>query len=253
MVHNSADWTMFFMGNGYMNSDWGLMGGYPSATGYRFEAHNTGLHKRIAEGKSLPGGHDWNPDYPDYENHLEPGAIVKRDKQCITTEEIFENGDLYLNYLRGGPGFGDPLDRTLENIQKDLNDQVLLEEYALKIYGAIYTKDDKDFFHVDEAKTRAEQKKIRAARLSRGVPVKKWMDEERKRIVNKEASLQVQQMFASSFELSQPFLDEFRTFWDLPADWLVTEKELGIPTFGSKHAMDLSQMPDVRTVVLVEE
>ena len=29
MVWKAQDWTMYFMGNGYMNSDWGLMGGYP--------------------------------------------------------------------------------------------------------------------------------------------------------------------------------------------------------------------------------
>ncbi len=253
MVHNSADWCMFFMGNGYMNSDWGLHGGYPSATGYRFEAHKTGLHKRIAEGKSLPMGHDWNPDEPDYENHLEPGAEVKRDSQCITTEAIFENGDLYLNYLRGGPGFGDPLDRTIENIQKDLNDVVLLEEYAIKIYGAKFTKDAEGYYTVDADATKARQKEMRQERLSRGTPVKEWMKGERQKIIDKKASVQVQQMFASSFELSQPFLDKFRAFWDLPSDWLVTEKELGVPAFGAKHHMDLSQMPDVKTVVLVEE
>ena len=198
-------------------------------------------------------GHDWNPDYPDYENHLEPGAIVKRDNQCITTEEIFENGDLYLNYLRGGPGFGDPLDRTIVNIQKDLNDLVLLEEYALKIYGAIFTKDDQGYYTVDADKTRARQAAIRKERLARGKPVKEWMKGERQKILDKKASKQVQQMYASSFELSQPFLDKFRNFWSLPADWIVTEKELGVPCFGSKHAMDLSQMPDVKTVVLVEE
>ncbi|RLA59840.1 MAG: acetone carboxylase subunit alpha [Gammaproteobacteria bacterium] len=253
MVHNSADWTMFFMGNGYMNSDWGLMGGYPSATGYRFEAHNTGLHERIAEGKSLPSGHDYDPGNPEYEKHLNPGAQVKRDSQCITTEAIFENGDLYLNYLRGGPGFGDPLDRKIEDIQKDLNDDVLLEEFAVKIYGAVFSKDSNGDYVVDSDKTLAAQKKIRKDRISRGVPVKAWMETERQRILDKDASTQVQQMFASSFELSQSFLDKFREFWDLPSEWLVTEKELGIPTFGSKHAMDLSQMPDVSTVVLVEE
>ena len=37
MVYGAKDWTMFFMGNGYMSSDCGLMGGYPAASGYRFE------------------------------------------------------------------------------------------------------------------------------------------------------------------------------------------------------------------------
>jgi acetone carboxylase alpha subunit len=111
MVWNAQDWTMFFMGNGFMNSDWGMMGGYPSATGYRFEAHKTGLKERIAIGDSLPLGGDLDPSRPDYERHLDATAVVKRDKQCITTEDCYDNHDLYLNYLRGGPGFGDPIDR----------------------------------------------------------------------------------------------------------------------------------------------
>jgi acetone carboxylase alpha subunit len=65
-----------------MNSDWGLMGGYPAATGYRFEAHKTGLKERIAMGDSLPLGGDANPDLPDYENHLNAGAVVKRDSNA---------------------------------------------------------------------------------------------------------------------------------------------------------------------------
>jgi len=91
MVWKAQDWTMFFMGNGYMNSDWGLMGGYPAATGYRFEAHRTGLKERIALAESLPLGGDTNPDLPDYENHLNAGAIVKRDQQCMTTEDCYSN------------------------------------------------------------------------------------------------------------------------------------------------------------------
>ncbi|MEM5373182.1 hydantoinase B/oxoprolinase family protein, partial [Paraburkholderia azotifigens] len=97
MVWNAQDWTMFFMGNGMMNSDWGMMGGYPSATGYRFEAHKTGLEQRIAIGDSLPLGGDIDPTNPDFERHIDATAVVKRDKQCITTEDCYANHDLYLN------------------------------------------------------------------------------------------------------------------------------------------------------------
>jgi acetone carboxylase alpha subunit len=60
-------------------------------------------------------------------------------------------------------------------------------------------------------------------------------------------------MFATSFALSEKFTKQFKDFWNLPADWLVLEEELGVPTYGSKHRMDLSLMPDVTTVVQVEE
>lgn len=253
MVWNAQDWTMFFMGNGFMNSDWGLMGGYPSATGYRFEAHKTGLEHRIAIGDSLPLGADLDPSNPDYERHLDATATVKRDKQCITTEDCYANHDLYLNYLRGGPGFGDPLDREPKAIEADLNQQFLLPEYARKVYGAVFSQDAKGVFTVDAAATQARRAEIRRERLARALPTREWMKEERERIINKHAATQVQHMFATSFALSEKFTNQFKAFWNLPADWQLLEEELGVPSYGAKHRMDLSLLPDVTTVVQVEE
>ncbi|WP_153159423.1 hydantoinase B/oxoprolinase family protein [Zoogloea sp. 1C4] len=253
MVWNAQDWTMFFMGNGFMNSDWGLMGGYPSATGYRFEAHKTGLENRIAIGDTLPLGGDLDPSNPDYERHLDATATVKRDKQCITTEDCYANHDLYLNYLRGGPGFGDPLDREPKAIEADLNQQFLLPEYARKVYGAVFSQDAKAVFTVDAAATQARRAEIRRERLARALPTREWMKEERERIINKHAATQVQHMFATSFALSEKFTNQFKAFWNLPADWQLLEEELGVPSYGAKHRMDLSLLPDVTTVVQVEE
>jgi acetone carboxylase alpha subunit len=242
------------MGNGYMNSDWGLMGGYPPATGYRFEAHHTGLKERITEGDSLPLGGDANPDLPDYENHLNAGSRVKRDQQCMTTEDCYDNYDLYLNYLRGGPGFGDPLDREVQAIERDLNGALLLPEYAHKVYGAVATQDAASgLWKVDAEATARERQQIRKHRLARAVPTSEWMKVERERILDKDASTQVRHMYATSFGLSQKFERQFRQFWNLPADWQLTEEELNVPTYGAKYRMDLSRMPDVRTVVLVDE
>ena len=253
MVWNAQDWTMFFMGNGFMNSDWGMMGGYPSATGYRFEAHKTGLEHRIAIGDSLPLGGDIDPSRPDYERHIDATAVVKRDNQCITTEDCYDNHDLYLNYLRGGPGFGDPIDREPKAIEHDLNQKFLLPEYAQKVYGAVFTRDAQGFYTVDAASTQARRAEMRKERLARAVPTRVWMKEERDRILNKHAAVQVQHMFATSFALSEKFTRQFKAFWDLPADWELNESDLNVPTYGSKHRMDLSLMPDVTTVVQVEE
>jgi acetone carboxylase alpha subunit len=253
MVWNAQDWTMFFMGNGFMNSDWGMMGGYPSATGYRFEAHKTGLEQRIAIGDSLPLGGDLDPDNPDYERHIDATASVKRDKQCITTEDCYANHDLYLNYLRGGPGFGDPIDRDPKAIENDLNQTFLLPEYAQKVYGAVFTQDAKGVFTVDAAKTQARRAEIRKERLARALPTREWMKEERERILNKHAAVQVKHMFATSFALSEKFTQQFKDFWNLPADWQLLESELGVPSYGATHRMDLSLLPDVTTVVQVEE
>jgi acetone carboxylase alpha subunit len=230
-----------------------MMGGYPSATGYRFEAHNTGLEQRIAIGDSLPLGGDLDPSSPDYERHLDATSTVKRDKQCMTTEDCYANHDLYLNYLRGGPGFGDPIDRDPKAIENDLNQKFLLPEFAQKVYGAVFTQDAKGVFAVDAAKTQARRGEIRKERLARALPTREWMKAERERILNKHASIQVKHMFATSFALSKKFTQEFKEFWSLPDSWQLLEDELGVPTYGSKHRMDLSLLPDVTTVVQVEE
>lgn len=253
MVWKAQDWSMYFMGNGYMNSDWGLMGGYPSATGYRFEAHKTDLEARIRDGLSLPLGADRNPENTGYERHISATATVKRDQQCTTTEAIFENHDLYLNYMRGGPGFGDPLDRDCASVENDLNSRFVLPEFAEKVYGVVISQDKNDMWKVNIAKTAARRKEVRKERIARAVPTREWMKEERARILTKHASVQVRHMFATSFDLSAKFKKEFKAFWDLPEDWELPESELGVPSFGSKYRMDLSKLPDVRTVTLVEE
>jgi len=253
MVWNAHDWTMFFSGNGYMNSDWGMMGGYPAATGYRFEAHKTELKDRIERGLSLPLGADRDPSRREYEQHISATAQVKRDHQATTTEKIFENHDLYLNYIRGGPGFGDPLDRDVAAVQDDLNSNFVLPEFAEKVYGAVIEQDAEGVWSVDATKTAARRTHIRHQRLARALPTREWMKAERERILLKSASVQVRQMFATSFDLSTKFKHDFKAFWNLPDDWELPESELGVPTFGSIYRMDLDTMPDVRTVVLVEE
>ncbi|MER2558962.1 MAG: hydantoinase B/oxoprolinase family protein [Candidatus Competibacter denitrificans] len=253
MVWKAQDWTMFFMGNGYMNSDWGMMGGYPPATGYRFEAHKTGLKERIEYGDSLPLGGDTNPAKPNYEHHIDATAHIKRDQQCMTTEDCYANYDLYLNYIRGGPGFGDPLDRDLQAIARDLNQKFLLPEFALLVHGAVVNQDAKGVWSVDVKKSEHRRVQIRAERLARSVPTREWMKAERARVITKHASRPVRHMYATTFGLSPKFLADFKKFWRLPTDWNLSEDELDVPSYGSKYRMDLSKMPDVKTIVQVEE
>lgn len=260
MVWGAKDWTMYFMGNGYMTSDCGLMGGYPSAAGYRFEAHRTGLKEAIAEGLALPLGQDFDPDARGYEDALASGAIIKRDQQCVTTEAVFEEYDLYLNYIRGGPGFGDPLDRDPRLIEDDINNFRVSPQHAKQLYGVVMSQSDDGSWHVEAGEATAERRaQVKQERLARAEPTRAWMQRERQRVVDKDATFQVKQMFASSFGLSEKFLREFKTFWDLPDDWQLTEEELhrdlGVPVFGATKDTreDLSSLPDVHVVTFVEE
>jgi acetone carboxylase alpha subunit len=257
MVWGAKDWTMFFMGNGYMVSDWGLMGGYPSAAGYRFEAHRTGLADRIRDGRSLPLGGDSDPDALGYEAHLGPDAEVKRDQQACTTESAFSDYDLYLNYLRGGPGFGDPLEREPEAIERDLDGNFLLPRYAESVYGAVLRREPDGKYVVDVPATGARRAAMRRERIARAVPVREWMKEERERILAKDASIQVRHMYASCFASSEPFRRQFQDFWALPESWTLTESEIVAENpsygYGATAREPLEALPDVKRIVLTEE
>lgn len=243
---------MFFMGNGHISSDWGLMGGYPAASGYRFAAHQTNMQHLIESGAPLPLGGDTDPENPTWDALL-PDAVIKRDKQAITTEEMFSDYDLYLNYMRGGPGFGDPLDRDPARVAADLDGGYLIPRFAEPIYGVVLVKGADGTHTVDETATKAKRIEIRKERLAKSVPTKEWMKGEREKILAKDAGTHVRQMYASSFDLGPRFYDEFKTFWDLPESWTLPEDEIGVPHYGSKYTMDLSELPDVKLVQFVEE
>lgn len=252
MVWNAKDWTMFFNGNGHISTDWGLMGGYPSASGYRFQAHDTNLKQIIADGGEIPHGGDHDPESPIWDAMI-PDALIKRDKQAITTEAMFKDYDLYLNYIRGGPGFGDPLEREPASVAADVNGGYLIERFAEPVYGVKLRKAADGQFEADDAGTEALRAQIRKDRLAKAVPVKEWMAKERERILAKDAGIHVQQMFAASFKLGPRFEESFRKFWDLPTDWQLLEADLPIPSYGREYTMDISELPDVRTVKFVDE
>ncbi|WBU53584.1 hydantoinase B/oxoprolinase family protein [Paracoccus sp. SCSIO 75233] len=252
MVWNAKDWTMFFMGNGHISSDWGLMGGYPAASGYRFAAHDTGLEDAIKNGGEIPCGGDTDPQNPTFDALINQAGI-KRDKQAITTEEMFSDHDLYLNYMRGGPGFGDPLDREAARVAEDVNGGYLLERFAASVYGVVLKKGEGDLLEADDAATEELRATIRKGRLRNAVPTSEWMAKERERILAKDAGVHVQQMYAASFKLGPRWEEGFRAFWDLPVDWQLMEADLPIPSYGREYSMDLSELPDVKTVKFVEE
>lgn len=226
----AKEWTMFVAGAGVMATDCGLMGGYPAAAGYRFTAYDTDIKERIEKRLPLPLGADVDPDHPTYEENMN-AKVLHRDRQAVSTQEEFGDYDVIMNYLRGGPGFGDPLDRRPEDVEADLNEKYILPRYATSVYGCVFTEENGKF-KVDHEKTAKKRKEIRKKRLERSVPTTEWMKQEKEKIIDKDASLQVRHMFAQSFALSEKFTDEFKGFWDLPEDWMIYEDDLNVTKLG---------------------
>lgn len=228
----AKEWTMFVAGAGVMATDCGLMGGYPASAGYRFTAYNTNVKERIEKRLPLPLGGDTDPDNPLYEENLE-AEIIHRDRQTCSTQEEFGDYDLIMNYLRGGPGFGDPIERKPKDVEDDLNQRYILPRYAENVFGCVFTEVN-GTYTVDVEATEKKRTEIRKERLKRSMPTKEWLKKEKKSILDQKASLQVRNMYAESFALSEKFTNEFKEFWDLPDDWMIYEEDLNMPKLG-KH------------------
>ncbi|MEH6945675.1 hydantoinase B/oxoprolinase family protein [Bacillus sp. JJ634] len=228
----AEEWTMFVAGAGVMATDCGLMGGYPASAGYRFQANKTNIKERIEKGLPIPLGGDVDPDHPTYEENMD-AEVVYRDRQAVSTQEQFGDYDVIMNYLRGGPGFGDPLERNPKQVEEDLNEKYILLRYAEQVYGCVFTEKN-GVYTVDLQATEQKRKQIRKERLDRSQPTKEWMEGERKQILNEDAAIQVKHMYAQSFALSEKFTNEFKSFWNIPEEWMIYEDDLGVPTLGSR-------------------
>jgi hypothetical protein len=60
---------------------------------------------------------------------------------------------------------------------------------------------------------------MRKERLARSVPVEEWLKEQRQKVEQKDFIAPVSQMYSESMALSTSWAEQFRTFWNLPADW----------------------------------
>jgi acetone carboxylase alpha subunit len=135
-----------------------------------------------------------------------------------------QQGDLYVCVYHGGDGLGDPLDRTPEHLEEDLNGDFLLPRFVESVYGAIAEADADGRWTIDRESTEERRAAARDERRAKAVPVREWMAGQRERILahadgGGEFGAHVQRMYAESIRLSERWATEFREFWDLPADF----------------------------------
>jgi len=74
---------------------------------------------------------------------------------------ILRSGDRVIDYVQGGCGVGDPLERDIEAVRKDVRDGLVSLESARKDYGVVI---DPESFEIDFEKTRSLREEMRAQR-----------------------------------------------------------------------------------------
>jgi hypothetical protein len=191
-----------------------MHGGYPQAANYSVRVHDTDLKEQFERGEypvsdKIPG---------DLDEHVD-GDIV-RTERGIYFPTTFENYDLMFYHMGGGPGYGDPLDRSIELIKEDIEDEVYTPDVVESVYGVVGSLDEEDReFTIDEEATNERRAEISAERESQSQSVESFMEEERERIEDGDLSYPVRWMYSGVFDRDSEWVDEFREFWDLPDDF----------------------------------
>ncbi|MFW9897841.1 MAG: hydantoinase B/oxoprolinase family protein [Candidatus Thorarchaeota archaeon] len=200
----------------------GMHGGYPNPTGYRLHATQTNLKEIFENQKDYPLG-DPDPSNGEFERLLK-GNIVRKP-YCVIYPITLENYDLIHYSESGGPGYGDPLERKLESVRKDLNDGIYTKEFVNKVYGVIANYDEsKEEWIVDEKSTKIRQEELMKERKEKSMTFEEFWEYERKKITEKKLYEAVLFMFSDSLKLSKKWAKEFREFWKLPDNYQMEVK-----------------------------
>jgi N-methylhydantoinase B/oxoprolinase/acetone carboxylase alpha subunit len=126
--------------------------------------------------------------------------------------------------IGGAQAMGDPILRDPVAVKNDLNEGWTTLRVANEIHGVVTTKPN-GHFEVDAAATAKKRAEIRKNRVQNAKPFREWWSEERMKVAAQEnMDPAVARMWSSSMELSPEYATEFRSFWNLPADFVFEEK-----------------------------
>lgn len=224
MVYRTPEQILFNGGqDGFVFMATGIFGGYPGNSGHRHNLHGTNVRELFEKREPYPT-REGDPDDSDLERKVEADTVVFDRHGHVGPQQFHEN-DLYASIQHGGPGLGDVLDRDPEAVAEDLTNEELLPRFAESIYGVVAEpepvphREDRFVWKVDEEATAARRKQMRAERLEKAVPAKKFLEAERERIIERRMASAVVDMYRSSMELSPAWRAKFCSFWELEDDF----------------------------------
>jgi N-methylhydantoinase B len=146
-------------------------GGVPFRRDYRFVEEEGVLQVRSDRRDHRPFGlYGGSPGKPS-ENYLNPDAENRALPGKFTM--TVKRGDVFRHVLAGAGGWGDPLERDIAAVLRDVRNELLSPAKAADDYGVVV---DTALWTVDEKATAVRRAEIRRVRGWRQVPKVQWHD-----------------------------------------------------------------------------
>jgi len=203
MIWNTPFWELQNLGTSRLFTSQGIFGGYPGSVAYIHNIRDNNLRELAEKGEAYPVA-----DGPFSElalKAIDGERELKLDNFTLLTP--FAEGDLYHSVMKGAAGLGDPLERPVEAVKRDVEEGHIEEPFAKSVYAV------------------SDRDAARKRRLERAVPTSEWWERERERVLAGDIIEPVKVGYEESMKLSPRWAAEFRGFWDLPEDFT-----FGVPT-----------------------
>jgi len=186
----------------------GRCGGYPGINDVAYFAHDTNMRALLAEGRGYP------------KDFVEIRQWVKEGKLKAGSVEVYQgatpniqckDGDLFAHATAAMGGWGDPLERELVLVEKDVRYGWITADVAQRVYGVVVDGDRK----VKEKESKELREQMRNRRKERSVYARDWWGTEREQVLSKRLSEDVCNMYADCLKYER-FRREFTEMWQLP-------------------------------------
>lgn len=192
----------------------GPSGGYPGLVGWNMAFHDTNIRQLIEAGEGYPS------TLAEIQSWIREGKLKVREIEIWggdVAPTSYRDGDLHVFIASSQGGWGDPLDRDLSLVEKDLNEGWVSPEANRAVYGAIAKRVGREW-KVDREATAKAQQEMRRRRKERAVSAKEWWAEQRQRVLNKDFSQPVASLYSDVLKYEK-FRRQFIGTWQLPEDY----------------------------------
>lgn len=128
----------------------GVFGGLPGSVQRNIVLRDAGVRDRFSDGH-IPLS-------------LDEAGFASLELPEAKDVGVIRSGDAWLNFCTGGGGYGDPLGRAVEDVQRDLDWGLSIPDEVTRLYGIVLD----DGGHIDIAATDARRNHLRKRRLGEG-------------------------------------------------------------------------------------
>ena len=173
--------------------------------------HDTNMREIIKEGKPYP------TDFVQVREWLKEGKLKAGRVELYpsdTPNVECKDGDLFITASHANCGWGDPLEREFNLVERDVYYGWLTPDVVRTIYGVVTDKQRK--VKVKESEELRQQ--LRNRRKERSVDARDWWSKEREQVLRKEFSEDVYNMYADILNYEK-FRRAFMGMWQLPEDY----------------------------------